>query len=1819
MYSWILRLASPAVLILLTTLAASSHAQFYKQATGPNALSGQYLAHDIFEIYDDRQELGRGFRTFNSTGLLNRLFTYPTATPLNFTIATDGTFRLFSSTFNGGFSGTVALGGELGVYSLESAPNADTLVRDGYASLQFSVRQGSNRRDSDFDGNYSYHGFLRTAADVYRTSFGVATSGGKGSYFVIRESTVLRTFNYGVESNGQIDLGPQSANDAALVAGGDLIVNTASVGIGDDGEIPGGYTGLVLYLRRFPDNDATLADFRGSYRVHQISATGSTTPRADLGVVTVGGHGYFFGDLGSAPYEGQIALNPSGTFTFVGTSAFQGTLGANGDVAVVTSKSPVRPALEIWVRIAGGAANSLDSDGDGLTDAEEDALGTDPELADTDGDGLLDNIDSRPTIADNVVAATLSTNAITLDEEATGTVALSLTLDSNNFPFFEWSLASSQAWLTIDGATGFGDGTVQLSIDPSTLASASSPYTANITLTAPAMKTVAPLQLTVTIASSQADLLVAPATLAFNVVEGGVASSQNLAISSPDGNDFTWTVATPPAWLTLSPQEGAGPGDIEVAINPETLTEANSPYETTLQFKPGGTGPKQATVDVTVTVLPPRDVDTPFPISDAEVAQTQPAVAFDPESERWVIAWLEDKQILAMLLDGNLTPLTTPRQLSLDVLGEAAHPTAVLVGEARELWVLWEQRTTVTSDGLLQARAFNADDLTLGNNFSFSTGAGDKSNPDGTFNATSNEVLITYNQEFEGKNFVGFSRIDSNVRSTTSNSFPAKNSNNQSKPVVDWLSDANQSLVVWREDFVNTDEANTTQIRAARIDGATGALLGDVIVVDDDARNGDHLQVVAAQGLNRWVLTWSERTLTNAPAVLHTTSISGGGDLGVVYTVDNALRAATPVALGYNEESKLLTLMWSRTPDNGSNRAVYQHCTGAGQPLGEPIDLPDNPASASTVAVGANPVLNEFLLVWEDPASIPRQLRALRIGGGSDDVDDDGLPNEWELQYGLNPNSAEGDDGPDGDPDNDELTNIAEFRLGTDPTDPDFDNDGLLDGQEDTNSDGMLEGRETNPLLADTDDDGVNDDVEWFLSSDGTDPESLPKSGIIRIDYGTWTIGSPGTLTASFYLAEAGSTAVLVNPTDTDPQNSAENWLLISEDDGSARPLEAGVHKIAYAIIPTANVTPTTAYGTFQFLLDVDSSPIDSRTTVLVVDLLEPYVEGTGGTAHDLAKTYAPVLRLHRDAIFTPIPVELTLNTATFDLGNTMTLPADPAPIDLRQSPYSEAYIDLPGEDTDALFAAYPEPELRPEPTIYYTVATLGDSSASSGAKPDYVSLQYYIHFYADVWGLDQTGGHRHEGDWEVFQVLIDQGLPLQATTTRQWQLAQVDSEVPGGESRPWDGIEVDGELRPILYVGQGSHSLNFEPGATTYPTANDVHDGLGFWMLPEDEGDLLTNPDYDKTLPMSLTPLRRLGESDTTTWLPFAGRWGQPNYPAPDSDSATPSVSSGPVGPAFMGTTRDPASETGVPRIWADPFLFAERMPDNHSEATSRVQGTLPEVFRGERILLMGPRGRIFEGPIGAETGSFDIEVPVQTYALAVIAYDATERPVLVAKVRFVAGATQTLLFPATEATTALGVFTESDGGLVNTHFYGTIDSDGDGMVDGEDGDMDNDGIDNASDEDMLGDGWDDRYQSQDRDKDGVPDFLDTDDDGDGLDDASDTDRNGNGIDDAEDPGDIDQDGFFDVVDLDQDNDTYDDATERAAQSDPRHFLDTPLSQVGDLDRDGDVDVVDGQQLVNQALVRDTYNPRADYNLNGIIDASDLQSLVHDILNVVP
>ncbi|WP_193213482.1 hypothetical protein [Luteolibacter marinus] len=124
------------------------------------------------------------------------------------------------------------------------------------------------------------------------------------------------------------------------------------------------------------------------------------------------------------------------------------------------------------------------------------------------------------------------------------------------------------------------------------------------------------------------------------------------------------------------------------------------------------------------------------------------------------------------------------------------------------------------------------------------------------------------------------------------------------------------------------------------------------------------------------------------------------------------------------------------------------------------------------------------------------------------DSDDDLLSDLWELSNNLDPNDGTGDNGDFGDPDSDGLDNYGEQDAGTNPHLADTDGDDLDDGDEvhfhftkpllaDSDGDSLGDGLEvlttfTDPLAIDTDLDGFPDPSEVSAGTDGNDPMDFP-------------------------------------------------------------------------------------------------------------------------------------------------------------------------------------------------------------------------------------------------------------------------------------------------------------------------------------------------------------------------------------------------------------------------------------------------------------------------------------------------------------------------------------------------------------------------------------------------------------------------------------------------------------------------------------------------------------------------------------------------------
>lgn len=165
--------------------------------------------------------------------------------------------------------------------------------------------------------------------------------------------------------------------------------------------------------------------------------------------------------------------------------------------------------------------------------------------------------------------------------------------------------------------------------------------------------------------------------------------------------------------------------------------------------------------------------------------------------------------------------------------------------------------------------------------------------------------------------------------------------------------------------------------------------------------------------------------------------------------------------------------------NDGTTADVTPAATGTGYTSSNPLIATVSPDGVVTGLVSGTVLVS---------AQNEGALGVLRLQVAlSGDSDGDGLPDDFELANGLDPNNPV--DILD-DPDQDGLSTADEFATGLDPFDPDSDDDRLLDGRE------IEIG--TNPLLYDSDGDRVGDGLEVLAGSSPLDPNSVNLGPILE-------------------------------------------------------------------------------------------------------------------------------------------------------------------------------------------------------------------------------------------------------------------------------------------------------------------------------------------------------------------------------------------------------------------------------------------------------------------------------------------------------------------------------------------------------------------------------------------------------------------------------------------------------------------------------------------------------------------------------------------------
>ena len=196
------------------------------------------------------------------------------------------------------------------------------------------------------------------------------------------------------------------------------------------------------------------------------------------------------------------------------------------------------------------------------------------------------------------------------------------------------------------------------------------------------------------------------------------------------------------------------------------------------------------------------------------------------------------------------------------------------------------------------------------------------------------------------------------------------------------------------------------------------------------------------------------------------------------------LGATTPIPTGLSINTPITTLTSSGAVTQLNVSATYADGTGAdvtSSSTGTAYTI-SNPFIATVTPEGLVTAVHTGTVVVQATNEGTSALLSIHVlfGGGADS-DGDGIPDDYEIAHGLNPN-----DPTDAlaDPDHDGLTNLQEFQLGTDPHNADTDGDGLSDGDE-------VNIYHTNPLVADTDGDGIPDGVEIANGTDPLNPASF--------------------------------------------------------------------------------------------------------------------------------------------------------------------------------------------------------------------------------------------------------------------------------------------------------------------------------------------------------------------------------------------------------------------------------------------------------------------------------------------------------------------------------------------------------------------------------------------------------------------------------------------------------------------------------------------------------------------------------------------------------
>jgi len=181
------------------------------------------------------------------------------------------------------------------------------------------------------------------------------------------------------------------------------------------------------------------------------------------------------------------------------------------------------------------------------------------------------------TVTQAAGAATLSVSAPMVYAGAEGGNTPSVEIFSNT----TWNVASDQSWLTINAATGTGNGMLTFAVEANLM---QTPRTATVTISAPGATSKI-------ITVSQAP---GSATLNLSATTASIAASVGSTATVDVTSNTSWTATSDQSWLTVSPASATGNGTLTFTAAVNTTTGTRTATVTV-----SGTGVASQTITIT--------------------------------------------------------------------------------------------------------------------------------------------------------------------------------------------------------------------------------------------------------------------------------------------------------------------------------------------------------------------------------------------------------------------------------------------------------------------------------------------------------------------------------------------------------------------------------------------------------------------------------------------------------------------------------------------------------------------------------------------------------------------------------------------------------------------------------------------------------------------------------------------------------------------------------------------------------------------------------------------------------------------------------------------------------------------------------------------------------------------------------------------------------------------------------------------------------------------------------------------------------------------